>query len=68
MGGEEEGWREGRGSPPPPFQIPGSATAGHALSKNSTVSVNAVTASTPADDILQACQVTSSERVIWQAT
>ena len=29
MGGEErkkEGCREGRGSPPPPFQIPGSAT------------------------------------------
>jgi len=25
---EEKGWREGRGSPPPPFQIPGSATAG----------------------------------------
>ena len=29
MGEEErkkERWREGRGSPPPPFQIPGSAT------------------------------------------
>jgi len=24
---DEEGWREGRGGPPPPFQIPGSATA-----------------------------------------
>jgi len=28
MRGEDrkEGWRKGRGSPPPPFQIPGSAT------------------------------------------
>ena len=26
---EEEGWRDGRGSPPPPFQIPRSATATH---------------------------------------
>jgi len=23
---KKEGWREGRGSPPPPFQIPGSVT------------------------------------------
>jgi len=29
---KEEGWRKGRESPPPPFQIPGSATVcGHCV-------------------------------------
>jgi len=34
---EEEGWREVRGSPPPPFQIPGSVTDLYVTVWNHTV-------------------------------